>query len=168
MNKILTSLYNIIQKPHPKYNRSGVDWSLIQDILNTINPIINFLIAVMVTVLAIVFQVSTVMELLYIALPAFRSILERQEQSLKDLDQKRLYVRTAAQFLGTSLRDAREAVEQNVNSGGEINAFAAYLKLKIKAAIIVAIAIYISFNMDIFRTLTWNLVEPLLSLLINA
>lgn len=168
MNKVLTSLYNIIQRPHPKYNRSGVDWSLIQDILNTINPIINFLIAVMITILAIVFQISTVMELLYIALPLFRQLIEREEQSLKDLDQKRLYIRITTSFLGTSLRDAREAVEQNVNSGGERNTFAIYLKLKIKAAIIVAIAIYIAFNMNTFRNLTWNLVEPLLSLLINA
>lgn len=168
MNKILTSLYNIIQKPHPKYNRSGVDWSLIQDILNVINPIIEFVVAVMVTILAIIFSLSTVMELLYIALPLFRQILEREEHYLSSLDQKRLYLRAASSFLGTQLRDAREAVEQNVNSGGERNTFFIYLKLKIKAAVIVAIAIYISFNMDIFRNLTWNLVEPLLSLLINA
>lgn len=168
MNKILSNLYNIIQRPHPKYNKSGVDWSLIQDILNTINPIISFIVAIMVTLIAIIFQISTVMELLYIALPLFRQFIERQEQSLKDLDQNRLYIRITTQFLGTSLRDAREAVEQNVNSGGERNTFAIYLKLKIKAAIIVAIAIYIGFNMDTFRTLTWNLVEPLLSLLINA
>lgn len=122
----------------------------------------------MVTILAIIFSLSTVMELLYIALPLFRQIIEREEQYLNSLDQNRLYIRTASSFLGTSLRDAREAVEQNVNSGGERNTFFIYLKLKIKAAIIVAIAIYIAFNMDTFRTLTWNLVEPLLSLLINA
>lgn len=108
------------------------------------------------------------MELLYIALPMLRNIIEREENHLKGLDQNRLYVRITTSFLGISLRDAREAVEQNVNSGGEINTFAAYLKLKIKAAIIVAVAIYIAFNMNTFRTLTWNLVEPLLSLLINA
>ena len=168
MNKILNGIAEIFQKPHPKYNRSGVDWMLIQNILNTINPIISFLIAVMVTLIAIVFSLSTVMELLYIALPLFRQFIEREEHYLSTLDQKRLYLRAASSFLGTSLRDAREAVEQNVNSGGERNAFAAYLKLKIKAAIIVAIAIYIAFNMNTFRTLTWNLVEPLLSLLINA
>lgn len=168
MNKFLSNLYNIIQRPHPKYNRSGVDWSLIANILNTINPIIEFIVAVMVTILAIIFSLQTVMELLYIALPLFRQIIEREEDYLKSLDQNRFYIRTAAQFLGTSLRDAREAVEQNVNSGGEINTFAAYIKLKIKAAVIVAIAIYIAFNMDTFRTLTWNLVTPLLSLLINA
>lgn len=122
----------------------------------------------MVTLLVIIFSLSTVMELLYIAMPMFRQIIEREEHYLNSLDQKRLYIRAAASFLGTSLRDAREAVEQNVNSGGERNTFAIYLKLKIKAAIIVAVAIYIAFNMDIFRTLTWNLVEPLLSLLINA
>lgn len=87
---------------------------------------------------------------------------------MKSLDQNRFYIRTAASFIGASLRDARKAVEQNVNSGGERNTFAIYLKLKIKAAIIVAVAIYIAFNMDNFRTLTWNLIEPLLSLLINA
>ena len=167
MNKILNNIYNIFQKPHPKYNKSGVDWMLIQNILNTINPIISFLIAVMVTLIAIVFSLSTVMELLFIALPAFRQIIEREENHLKQLDQNKFYIKTASSFLGTSLRDAREAVEQNVNSGGEVNTFAVYLKLKIKAAVIVAIAIYISFNMDIFRTLTWNLVEPLLNVLIN-
>lgn len=86
---------------------------------------------------------------------------------MKSLDQNRFYIKTASSFLGTSLRDAREAVEQNVNSGGEINTFFIYLKLKIKAAVIVAIAIYIAFNMDTFRNLTWNLVEPLLNVLIN-
>lgn len=122
----------------------------------------------MVTILAIVFSLSTVMELLYIALPMLRNIIEREENHLKDLDQNRFCIKVASSFIGISLRDAREAVEQNVNSGGEINTFAAYLKLKIKAAIIVAVAIYISFNMDTFRNLTWNIVEPLLSLLINA
>lgn len=140
---------------------------LIQNILNTINPIISFIVAVMVTVLVIIFSLSTIMELLFITLPMFREIIEREENHLKSLDQNRFYIKTASSFLGTSLRDAREAVEQNVNSGGEKNTFAVYLKLKIKAAIIVAIAIYIGFNMDTFRTLTWNLVEPLLNVLIN-
>lgn len=45
---------------------------LIQNILNTINPIISFIVAVLVTVLVIIFSLSTVMELLFIALPAFR------------------------------------------------------------------------------------------------
>lgn len=107
------------------------------------------------------------MELLYITLPLFRQFIEREEHYLNSLDQNRFYIRTASSFLGTSLKDAREAVEMNVNSGGEINTFAVYIKLKIKAAVIVAIAIYIGFNMDTFRNLTWNLVEPLLNVLIN-
>lgn len=167
MNKILNGIAEIFQKPHPKYNKSGVDWMLIQNILNTINPIISFLIAVMVTLIAIMFSLQTVMELLYIALPLFRTMIEREEHYLSTLDQNRFYIRTASQFLGISLRDAREAVEQNVNSGGEKNTFFIYLKLKIKAAVIMAIAIYIGFNMNIFRNLTWNLVEPLLNVLIN-
>ena len=168
MNKILNGIAEIFQKPHPKYNKSGVDWGLIENILNTINPIISFIVAVMVTLIAIIFSLSTVMELLYIALPLFRQFIEREEHYLSSLDQKRLYIRTAAQFLGIQLRDAREAVEMNVNSGGEINTFFIYLRLKIKAAVIVAIAIYIAFNMNTFRNLTWNLVEPLLNVLINA
>ena len=106
--------------------------------------------------------------MLYIALPMFRQFMERGEHWLSKRDQNRFYIRAATSVLGTSLRDAREAVEINVNSGGEINTFAAYLKLKIKAAVIVAIAIYISFNMDTFRTLTWNLITPLLNVIINA
>lgn len=50
----------------------------------------------MVTILAIIFSLSTVMELLYIALPLFRQIIEREEDYLKSLDQNRFYIRTAA------------------------------------------------------------------------
>lgn len=40
------------------------------------------------------------MELLYIALPLFRQIIEREEDHLKSLDQSRFYIRTASSFLG--------------------------------------------------------------------
>ena len=96
MNKVLNGFAEIFEQPHPKYNKSGVDWRLIQNILNTINPIISFLIAGRVTILAIVFSLSTVMELLYIALPMFREIIEREENHLKSLDQSRFYIKTAS------------------------------------------------------------------------
>lgn len=155
----------------PIYNKSGVNWQKLQDVMNFIQPWISTGIALMATIIAVVLTIQITFEILYITLPVVRGFARDLESGLggSSLEAGRM----AASFLGLSLKDAHTAVveaETTAYSGGKATGsfkqpMAIYLRIKIKTIIIVAIALYVAFNTSMINRIVMNFISPIMKAL---
>ena len=168
---VLNQWASALNDKQPIYNKSGVNWQRIQDIMQWLQPLVGTGIALMATIIAAVLTIQITFEILYITLPVVRGFARDLEAGLggSSLEAGRM----AASFLGVSLKDAHTAVveaETSAYSGGKATGpfkqpMAIYLRIKIKTIIIVAIALYVAFNTSMLNGIVMNFISPIMKAL---
>lgn len=168
---ILDYWANTAKDQQQNFNKSGVNWQRIQDLMQFWQPIIGIVIALIATVIAIVLTIQITFEILYITLPVVRGFTRDLEGRLGSSSFEA--GRMAANFLGVSLKDAHRAVVESETgayskdrvSGPFRQPMGIYLKIKIKTVIIVAIALYIAFNTSMLNRIVMNFLAPIMEAL---
>lgn len=116
--------------------RANMDAVMIAE--NTIYDVVGFIAGVIVVLITVSLTVITALDIAYITLPTFRSFARerRLDQSKGTAEEKGKY-----RLISSS---ARLAVERQAVSQGKETALVMYLKMRVKAYILVGIMIYIS------------------------
>lgn len=134
------------------YNKYGVDWILVDESLEKIFYIGGQAIALVQTVIAILFTLMVVFEIAYLTIPIFRENLEQASSSKEKLNKA----------CGIAFRDARKAYEVQSTQKTWQQPLMLYVKLKLKQFVTVAIQLWVANNIDLFVNIVLNLVGPLL------
>lgn len=148
---IADSMLGIFGNNASDHNQYGVDWITVYDTMDKVFSVGGMVIQLLATIIAIMFTLTVCLELLYITLPLVRENLENlgdRKESIKNVYK-------------VTLGDARKAVEiaNTVKTGRQ--AVQVYLGLKIKQFIIVAISLWLAFNISDFISLILNIVGPI-------
>ena len=121
-DKIYNSLQNIFSQESNDYNKYGVDWITVDEVLEKVFYVGGQVIAILATLIAILFTLIVCIELMYITLPFIRESLEgfgRKGEKAEGLYK-------------VALGDARKAVEMANTTKTGRSPVLIYLGLKIK------------------------------------
>lgn len=160
IDKIINEILKGIDDQKTGFNQYGVDVAFAREQMEYIVPILNFTLAMIMTVIVMLYTLIVCVEILYIAIPTFRPFIENDdlcaESGAKEILNKSKKI--AAQHI----RDAKRAVEKAAVTGQ--NPMMIYLKLKIRQAILVAIALYLTVNIETLFRIIENLMMPMINL----
>lgn len=154
-DKIYNGLYNIFSLDSQEHNEYGVDWASIDEILEKIFYVGGVIIAILATMIAILYTQVVCFELLYLAVPMFRVNVDDAARNNERVES----------IFSVAIRDARKALELANTTKTGVQPFGIYLRLKIKQFIIVALQLWVAINIDIFVNLVLNLVGPMMDVL---
>lgn len=149
---IYNQLQDMFSQTKDPYNKYGVDWITVDEQLEKIFYVSGQVIALLATLIAILFTITVCIELAYITIPLLRDNIEgfgsRHEK--------------AEGVYKIAIGDARKAVmiANTVKTGRQ--QMQVYLGLKIKQFIIVALQLWVAQNIDLFINLVLRFVAPII------
>lgn len=160
IDKIVNSLLKGIDDQKTGHNQYGVDVAFAREQMEYIVPIINFTLAMIMTIIIMLYSIIVCIEILYIAIPTFRPFIESDESYAES--GVRGITNKGKKMVAQHIRDAKRAVETAAMTGQ--NPMMIYLKLKIRQAILVAIALYLTINIETLFKIVESLVMPMINL----
>lgn len=160
IEQIVNALLKSIDSQKTGFNKYGVDVAFAREQMEYIVPILNFTLAMIMTVIVMLYTLIVCIEILYIAIPTFRPFMERDD-SYQEGKTKQI-LNEGKRIAAQHIRDAKRAVEMAAMSGR--NPMMVYLRLKIRQAILVAIALYLTVNIETLFRIVENLVMPMINM----
>ena len=150
-NEVANQMVGIFDSEAANYNQYGIDWNIVYESMSKIFGVGGMVIQFIAILIAILFTLTVCLELLYITLPLVRDNLE-------SLGERKTNIKIVYKV---TLGDARKAVEiaNTVKTGRQ--PIQIYLALKLKQFIIVAVQLWVAFNISDFVNLLLEIAGPI-------